>query len=129
MFMGTMRLAYWLLANAPSLTLNTWAACFGLCLLAYVVPQLLMQTLASPANANLRKRYNAKWAVVTGASSGIGRSISERLAHYGVSVVLVAVPDEVLEKTHTELRAKYPKVQVRAGRPPAPARVAAGAAV
>lgn len=27
-----------------------------------------------------KKKYNAEWAVVTGASSGIGRAISEKLA-------------------------------------------------
>jgi hypothetical protein len=29
---------------------------------------------------NLKEKYNAKWALVTGASSGIGRAISEKLA-------------------------------------------------
>jgi NADP-dependent 3-hydroxy acid dehydrogenase YdfG len=29
---------------------------------------------------DLKKKYNAKWAVVTGGSSGIGRALSEKLA-------------------------------------------------
>jgi hypothetical protein len=35
----------------------------------------------SKENTNvMQEKYNAKWALVTGASSGIGRAISEKLA-------------------------------------------------
>ncbi|PNH08633.1 3-ketoacyl-CoA reductase [Tetrabaena socialis] len=62
---------------------------------------------------NLKKRYNADWALVTGGSSGIGKSIATRLARQGLNVVLVALGDELLDKTFDELKAAYPKCQFR----------------
>jgi len=49
--------------------------------------------------------------LVTGASSGIGREISERLAQQGLNVVLVALADELLETTYKELTETYKKVK------------------
>jgi short-subunit dehydrogenase len=47
------------------------------------------------------------WAVVTGASSGIGREIASHLAASGLSVVLVARRRERLEEIGRELAGKY----------------------
>jgi 3-oxoacyl-ACP reductase-like protein len=46
--------------------------------------------LAGPVN--LKKKYKAEWALVTGAGTGIGKSISETLAYQGLNVVLVSLP-------------------------------------
>ncbi|GFR47579.1 hypothetical protein Agub_g9307 [Astrephomene gubernaculifera] len=62
---------------------------------------------------NLKKRYNADWALVTGASSGIGKSIATRLARQGLNIVLVALGDDLLDNTFEELKAAYPKNQFR----------------
>nr|CCC94268.1 putative short-chain dehydrogenase [Trypanosoma congolense IL3000] len=63
---------------------------------------------------NLKKKYGAEWALVTGASSGIGRAITEKLAQQEINVVLVALDDPLLGKTLSELRHKYPGQSFRA---------------
>eukprot|EP00842_Homolaphlyctis_polyrhiza_P001971 jgi/Hompol1/2775/HPOL_006157-RA len=62
---------------------------------------------------NLRKKYDASWALVTGGSSGIGLAISERLASDGVNVVIAALDDDLLKSSVASLRAKYPKLKFR----------------
>jgi short-subunit dehydrogenase len=53
----------------------------------------------------LKERYGA-WALVTGASSGIGRALARSLAAGGMSVVLVADDPEGLEEAAAEVRAE-----------------------
>ncbi len=52
------------------------------------------------------------WAVVTGASSGIGRSFANRLAADGMNLVLVARNELALQQVADELRSQY-AVQTR----------------
>ena len=54
----------------------------------------------------LRERYGP-WAVVTGASSGIGRALAEAIARRGVDVVLVARRGAVLDETAAALTAAH----------------------
>ena len=58
---------------------------------------------------NLKKKYKAEWALVTGAGTGIGKSLAEAMAKQGLNVVLVSLPDKFLEETTKELQEKYPK--------------------
>jgi NAD(P)-dependent dehydrogenase (short-subunit alcohol dehydrogenase family) len=44
---------------------------------------------------------------------GIGKAIAQRLARQGLSVVLVALGDSLLDSTFEELQTAYPKVQFR----------------
>lgn len=71
------------------------------------------QQLSMKIPQNLKKKYRAEWAVVTGASSGIGKAIAEKLAEQGINVVLVALPDDLLKNTCEELQKKYVNVQFR----------------
>lgn len=81
-------------------------------LASVLVPLALQCVMHRPQN--LKLRYAAEWAVVTGGSSGIGRSLCHKLARQGLSVVVVAVADTLLEETEKELRKAYPAVAIRA---------------
>jgi len=52
-------------------------------------------------------------ALVTGASSGIGKAITEKLAQQKINVVMVALDDKVLEDSFNELKGKYTSVEFR----------------
>lgn len=62
---------------------------------------------------NLKKRYDAQWALVTGGSSGIGRAIVEKLVRQGVNVVIVALQDKLLDDFYTQLCREHPHLQFR----------------
>lgn len=47
------------------------------------------------------------FALITGASKGIGRAIAERCASYGMNVVLVALPGEGLGNTAAAIAGRY----------------------
>jgi short-subunit dehydrogenase len=85
-------------------------ALLALIFIGYLIPQILCVFMKPQ---DLRAKYDAKWAVVTGSSSGIGKAIAERLAKQGINVVLVALPGELLDGAHKELSKKYGAVQFR----------------
>jgi short-subunit dehydrogenase len=58
------------------------------------------------ASAIVRKAWKGKWAVVTGASAGIGEAIAVELAEAGVNVVLTARRRERLDLLAERLRIK-----------------------
>ncbi|KAJ3047529.1 hypothetical protein HK097_011454 [Rhizophlyctis rosea] len=63
---------------------------------------------------DFKQKYNAKWALVTGGSSGIGEQIARRLAKQGINVVIAALDNNLLHETVADLKAKYPDLQFRA---------------
>ena len=54
----------------------------------------------------LRDRYG-EWALVVGATSGIGRALADQLAEAGLNVVTVARTGEALQRQAQELRAAH----------------------
>lgn len=53
------------------------------------------------------KKYGS-WAVVTGASEGIGKGYAIQLAKRGMNVVIMSRSQEKLEKVANEIKEKYP---------------------
>lgn len=62
---------------------------------------------------DLKKKYNCDWALVTGAGSGIGKSLAETLAMQGLNVVLVSLPMKDLDETYDTLKSQFPKQEFR----------------
>lgn len=91
-----------------------FCAVCGTCVLCsvalYVIP-LLVLTFSTPQN--LRKKYG-EWALVTGASSGIGLAIARKLASQSINVCIAALDDEYLATSVTALQESYPAVRFRA---------------
>jgi len=54
-----------------------------------------------------------KWAIVTGATDGIGKAYAFELAKKGLSVLLMSRTEEKLQEVEKDLKAKYPKVEVQ----------------
>lgn len=78
-------------------------------LLAYVAYLIWIGPLLGH-NVQLKKM--GKWAVVTGATDGIGKSYAEELARLGLDVVLVSRTASKLKTVAEEIESKY-KVQTR----------------
>lgn len=56
--------------------------------------------------------YQNRWAVVTGASSGLGRGLAARLAERGMSLVLTGRNENRLDETAHQIRRAAPRVKV-----------------
>ena len=51
--------------------------------------------------------YRDQWALITGASAGIGLELADRLASRGINIILVARRAEVLKEITARLEASY----------------------
>jgi len=54
-----------------------------------------------------------KWAVVTGATDGIGKGYAKELARRGVNVYLISRSEEKLKATADEIRTVNPKIEIK----------------
>ncbi|KAG2572921.1 hypothetical protein PVAP13_7KG210500 [Panicum virgatum] len=89
-------------------------AALGLLLAARAAARLALWLYAAflrPAR-QLRRRYGA-WAVVTGATDGIGRALAFRLAAAGLGLVLVGRSPERLAAVSAEVEDRHPGAEVR----------------
>lgn len=55
---------------------------------------------------NFKEKYG-QWALVTGATSGIGEALTDKLASKGLNIILVARKTKELEEKASSLKAKY----------------------
>jgi uncharacterized protein len=62
--------------------------------------------LANKEKERLRQAYG-KWAVITGASSGIGMELTKRVAEAGINVVMIARTESKLQAIAQELTHSY----------------------
>lgn len=62
---------------------------------------------------DLKKKAGASWAVVTGATDGIGKSYCFELAHRGFNIYLVSRTESKLVQTRKDILAKHPDVEIR----------------
>ena len=97
--------------GVPTFVLYALAAPTALWIFAYFAP--LLYCLAR-GSQDLKRKYDAKWALVTGGSTGIGRALCEELAKQQLCVVIAALDDEHLPKAVAELEAAYPGLEFRA---------------
>lgn len=86
---------------------------FGVVSFATYFVMLIVQQILMRIPNNLKNKYKAEWALVTGASSGIGKCLTEKLAEQGINVVMAARDDADLAKSFAELEGKYKNVRFR----------------
>jgi short-subunit dehydrogenase len=87
-------------------------ACVGFAGVATLFLPSLYRTLCCFRPQNLRTKYQAEWAIVTGGSSGIGKAIVDKLCSQDINVIILAVPDDLLTETAREMSLKYSGVDI-----------------
>ncbi|RDB24900.1 Very-long-chain 3-oxoacyl-CoA reductase [Hypsizygus marmoreus] len=84
---------------------------FAVVRVVYQTLSVLLQTFIIPGT-NLKRFGSTKgaWAVVTGASDGIGKEFAFQLAKAGFNVLLIARNKQLLDSTASDIATKYPGV-------------------
>ena len=60
---------------------------------------------------DLKARYGGGWALVTGASDGLGKGYCFELARNGFHIILLARNQAKLDKVAAEIREQYPGIK------------------
>jgi len=75
--------------------------------LAIAAASILLRTHQGNYNSNyIRLRYG-DWAIVAGASEGLGAAWAEHLCEYGLNVLLVARRKEALEASAKKIQQRF----------------------
>jgi len=82
------------------------AAVYGTVLIARTIISIASAALGAATKPSLRSY--GRWAVVTGATDGIGKAYAKQLLKAGLDVILVSRTQARLDATAEELRAKFP---------------------
>ncbi|XP_017884452.1 very-long-chain 3-oxoacyl-CoA reductase [Ceratina calcarata] len=82
-------------------------AAIGLRILLRVSVFVWKKLIAPSFGFGIDVRTQGKWAVVTGATDGIGRAYAEAFAEKGLDVVLVSRSLEKLEEVASEMKQRY----------------------
>lgn len=98
-------------SDTAQLTLTTIGGFFAVYWLLQIIDWLL-GVVQSPQLAKYRHAGDDSWAVVTGATDGIGKGFSEELLRRGHNVLLHGRNQQKLEKIKKELLEQWPKRQV-----------------
>ncbi|GMH86356.1 hypothetical protein TrVE_jg7863 [Triparma verrucosa] len=84
---------------------------------AFTLATFSLKVLSNFYKYFLRPSKNLKklgeWAVVTGATDGIGKAYAFKLAKKGLNVVLISRTEAKLNAVKEEIEEKYPSVQVK----------------
>lgn len=90
------------------------AAAFGaVAAIPYATYAMTHAVMAMRGRQNLKRKYGAKWALVTGSSSGIGYAMAKELVRQDLNVVAVALDEPALDEAVEELRREREGVEVR----------------
>ncbi|PSN48986.1 Very-long-chain 3-oxoacyl-CoA reductase [Blattella germanica] len=82
-----------------------------LCIVAFkigcIIAMALYKRVVGPMVKRIKLKDMGPWAVVTGATDGLGRAYAEALAKLGINIVLVSRDGEKLAKVAHELEETY----------------------
>eukprot|EP00658_Telonema_sp_P-2_P065881 TRINITY_DN55026_c0_g1_i2.p1 TRINITY_DN55026_c0_g1~~TRINITY_DN55026_c0_g1_i2.p1 ORF type:complete len:254 (-),score=83.97 TRINITY_DN55026_c0_g1_i2:95-856(-) len=88
---------------------------FVLCVLLfsyimYLLLNTIVPTLLGPQD--LKKKYNAKWALITGSSSGIGKELARKCLYQEMDVILIAREEPLFDQAVADFKEIFPSRQV-----------------
>jgi len=92
-----------------SITMKAFAG-VGLLVVLRAVAEVGSFLYAKFVRAGKDLRKYGKWAVVTGATDGIGKAFAEEMARKGMNILLVSRTQSKLDEAAQEMRAQYPSV-------------------
>ena len=100
------RLSQFVQADVLYLLILAWICMKAWNVLCYVYTHFLR------SSKNLVKSYG-KWAVVTGATDGIGLAMATEMANKGMHIVLISRTQKKLDDCALEIKRKYPNIEVK----------------